>query len=121
MADSAALAALRALSAERDWAKFHTPANLAESISIDAAELLERYQWSENADLAEARDELADVLAYCYQLAMRLDLDPDQIVLDKLKKTRVKYPASNDRSVGDSVRNDDRRRRSQPTLMPLNH
>lgn len=64
----------------------------AKSISIEAAELLEHYQWSDDADLAEVRDELADVLTYCCQLAMRLDLDPDQIVLDKLEKTRVKYP-----------------------------
>lgn len=92
MVDSAVLSALRAFSAERDWAQFHTPANLAKSISIEAAELLEHYQWSDDADLAEVRDELADVLTYCYQLAMRLDLDPDRIVLDKLEKTRVKYP-----------------------------
>lgn len=94
MVDSAVLSALRAFAAERDWAQFHTPANLAKSISIEAAELLEHYQWSDDADLAEVRDELADVLTYCYQLAMRLDLDPDQIVLDKLEKTRVKYPAT---------------------------
>ncbi|MGO1225264.1 MAG: MazG-like family protein [Brachybacterium sp.] len=48
----------------------------------------------DDAELAEVRDELADVLTYCYQLAMRLNLDPDQIVLDKLEKTRVKYPAN---------------------------
>ncbi|GAA4528782.1 hypothetical protein GCM10023160_27020 [Brachybacterium paraconglomeratum] len=105
MVDSAVLTALRAFSAERDWAQFHTPANLAKSISIEAAELLEHYQWSEDADLAEVRDELADVLTYCYQLAIRLELDPDQIVLDKLEKTRVKYPANSPTAVrGDSSR-----------------
>lgn len=93
MVDDTVLSALRAFAAERNWAQFHTPANLAKSISIEAAELLEHYQWGEEADLAEVRDELADVLTYCYQLAMRLELDPDQIVLEKLDKTRVKYPA----------------------------
>ncbi|MGO1286069.1 MAG: nucleotide pyrophosphohydrolase [Brachybacterium sp.] len=93
MVDDTVLSALRAFAAERNWAQFHTPANLAKSISIEAAELLEHYQWGEEADLAEVRDELADVLTYCYQLAMRLELDPDQIVLEKLEKTRVKYPA----------------------------
>lgn len=93
MVDDTVLSALRAFAAERNWAQFHTPANLAKSISIEAAELLEHYQWGEEADLAEVRDELADVLTYCCQLAMRLELDPDQIVLEKLEKTRVKYPA----------------------------
>lgn len=93
MVDDTVLSALRAFAAERNWTQFHTPANLAKSISIEAAELLEHYQWGEEADLAEVRDELADVLTYCYQLAMRLELDPDQIVLEKLEKTRVKYPA----------------------------
>ena len=92
MVDDAVLSALRIFAAERNWAQFHTPANLAKSISIEAAELLEHYQWSEDAELSEVRDELADVLTYCYQLAMRLELDPDQIVLDKLEKTRLKYP-----------------------------
>lgn len=96
MVDDAVLSALRAFAAERNWGQFHTPANLAKSISIEAAELLEHYQWGEEADLAEVRDELADVLTYCYQLAMRLELDPDQIVLDKLEKTRVKYPLPRD-------------------------
>lgn len=96
MVDDAVLSALRAFAAERNWGQFHTPANLAKSLSIEAAELLEHYQWGEEADLAEVRDELADVLTYCYQLAMRLELDPDQIVLDKLEKTRVKYPLPRD-------------------------
>lgn len=65
---------------------FTPPSNLAKPISIEAAELLEHYQRGDDAELAEVRDELADVLTYCYQLAMRLDLDPDQIVLDKLRR-----------------------------------
>lgn len=85
------LDALRAFVAERDWAQFHTPENLAKSISIEAAELLECFQWG-SEDLPSAKDELADVLTYCLLLADRLGLDPQTIVLEKLKKTSAKYP-----------------------------
>lgn len=91
MQTSATVDALRAFVAERDWGQFHTPENLAKSISIEAAELLECFQWGD-ADLASAQDELADVLTYCLLLADRLDLDPSTIVLEKLEKTRQKYP-----------------------------
>lgn len=84
--------ALRAFVKERDWAKFHTPENLAKSISIEAAELLECYQWDGEADDAGVRAELADVLTYCLLLADKLDLDPDSIVLEKLEATMAKYP-----------------------------
>ena len=92
MVDRSVKTELNAFVAERDWSQFHTPENLAKSISIEAGELLECFQW--NADGAESRvrDELADVLTYCLLLADRLGVDPDQIVLDKLKKTREKYP-----------------------------
>jgi dCTP diphosphatase len=92
MTDHRTLDAIREFTAERDWAQFHSPANLAKSIAIEAGELLEHYQWDDEADLSEVKDELADVLTYCYQLADRLDLDPDEIVLSKLEKTRAKYP-----------------------------
>lgn len=85
---------LRAFVAERDWAQFHTPENLAKSVSIEAAELLECFQWSANADPGRVRDELADVLTYCLLLADNLGLDPDAIVLEKLADTRKKYPAN---------------------------
>lgn len=78
--------------AEREWAQFHSPENLAKSISIEAAELLECYQWSQDAEMGEVRDELADVLTYCFLLADRLGVDPAQIMLDKLERTRQKYP-----------------------------
>jgi len=84
--------ALRELVAERDWAQFHTPENLAKSIAIEAGELLECFQWDVEADPQAVQDELADVLSYCLLLADRLKLDPDQIVLDKLVATRAKYP-----------------------------
>jgi dCTP diphosphatase len=78
--------------AERDWAQFHTAGNLAKSIVIEAGELLECFQWSDEADTARVQEELADVLTYCILLADRLGLEPDAIVLEKLLKTREKYP-----------------------------
>lgn len=77
---------------ERDWAQFHTPENLAKSIVIEASELLECFQWNSEGDLKEVKDELADVLTYCYLLGRKLGLDADQIVLEKLEETRSKYP-----------------------------
>lgn len=89
--------ALAAFVAERDWAQFHTPENLAKSISIEAAELLELFQWSPDADEQQIQDELADVLTYAYLLAARLKLNPDDIVRAKLAKTREKYPVEKSR------------------------
>ncbi|THJ66794.1 nucleotide pyrophosphohydrolase [Arthrobacter echini] len=85
-------AELAAFVAERDWAQFHTPQNLAESIVIEAAELLECFQWDEEADIERVQEELADVLTYCVLLADRLGVEPDAVVLEKLVKTREKYP-----------------------------
>lgn len=83
---------IRAFVEERDWSQFHTPENLAKSISIEAAELLECYQWDADADVVRVREELADVVTYSFMLADRLGLDLDEIVLAKLAKTREKYP-----------------------------
>lgn len=85
--------ALREFVIEREWGQFHTPENLAKSVSIEAGELLECFQWG-HADVVSAKDELADVLTYCWLLADRLDLDPDTIVMEKLAKTREKYPVA---------------------------
>jgi len=85
--------ALSKMVAERDWQQFHTIENLIKSISIEAAELLECVQWDGEADPDRLQDELADVLTYANLLAAKLGLDPDQIVLDKLEKTKSKYPA----------------------------
>lgn len=90
---SDALDALRSFSAEREWAQFHTPENLAKSVSVEAAELLECFQWSSEADPERVREELADVLTYCLYLADRIGADPVELVLDKLEVTRSKYPA----------------------------
>lgn len=104
MVDDAVRAALRRLVDERDWAQFHTPASLARSIVIEAAELLECFQWSDQGDPAAVRDELADVLTYCLLLADKLELDPDAIVLAKLESTKRKYPI--DRARGRSTKYD---------------
>ena len=93
MLEPTARDALRAFVAERDWTQFHNPENLAKSITIEAAELLECFQWSADADPERVRDELADVLTYCYLLADRLGAEPAQLILDKLEVTRAKYPA----------------------------
>lgn len=93
MFDAEVVSALRAFVAERDWAQFHSPANLAKSISIEAAELLECFQWSDDGDPERVQAELADVLTYCLLLADRLGLDPDAVVMAKLQETRSKYPA----------------------------
>jgi dCTP diphosphatase len=92
MADKSLHDELQAFVAERDWAQFHSPANLAKSISIEAAELLECFQWGDDADEARVREELADVLTYCLLLADRIGAEPNQIVREKLALTREKYP-----------------------------
>ena len=85
---------------ERDWDQFHSPANLAKSISIEAGELLECFQWSDtDYNLNDVKAELADVISYCIQMASKLGLDIKQIVLDKLKETERKYPVSKAKGV----------------------
>lgn len=81
--------AIRQVNQERDWDQFHTPENLAKSIVIEAAELLECFQWKSDYDSKqEVEEEIADVLSYCLQLCDILDLDPREIVLKKLEKLR---------------------------------
>lgn len=96
--------ALREFVQERDWAQFHSPVNLAKSIAIEAGELLECFQWSEDADEAQVRAELADVVTYCILLSARLGVDLDELVLEKLVTTREKYPA--DQARGRSTKYD---------------
>ena len=76
---------------ERDWDQFHSPENLAKSISIEAGELLECFQWNNNYDKDEVCEELADVFTYCIQMAMKLEVDPEEIILKKLDKTLKIY------------------------------
>ena len=104
MGNKELLAALRQFVSERNWQQFHTPENLAKGISIEAAELLELFQWSEPSDLSEVRDELADVITYCLLLADKYDLDFEAIVLEKLERTKAKYPI--EKSFGSSEKYD---------------
>ena len=84
---------IRRFSIDRDWGQFHSPSNLAKSISIEAAELLECFQWSDtDFDLAHVKEELADVLVYCIDLLDRLGLDADEIVNAKMAQNEKKYP-----------------------------
>ena len=92
---------LRQFVAERDWKQFHTPENLAKSISIEAAELLELFQWGSNADEANIKDELADVLTYCILLADQFGLDPYELIAEKLEKTKEKYPIEKSKGKSD--------------------
>ena len=85
---------------ERDWNQFHSPANLSKSISIEANELLECFQRDEtNYNLDDVKEELADVINYCIQMAQVLNLDVYQIVMDKLEKTKKKYPVDKCKSI----------------------
>ena len=78
---------------DRDWDQFHSPANLAKSISIEANELLECFQWSDDDyDLEAVKEELADVIIYCQDMLLKLGLDEDEIVNAKMEKNEKKYP-----------------------------
>ena len=91
---------LKKFVSDRDWDQFHSPANLAKSISIEANELLECFQWDEeNYSLDNVKEELADVMTYCLDLAMKLNLDVDQIINDKMTKNENKYPLNKAKGV----------------------
>lgn len=84
---------IRKFTSDRDWEQFHSPANLAKSISIEANELLECFQWDEeHYDIYEVKEELADVLVYCRNMLDKLELDEDEIVNAKMAKNEAKYP-----------------------------
>lgn len=89
---------------DRDWKQFHSPENLAKSISIEAAELLENFQWTSDYDKDKVIEELADVIMYCVLLSDVLDADINQIVRDKLQKNIEKYPV--DKARGNSRKYD---------------
>ena len=88
---------IRVFTKERDWEQFHTPENLAKSISIEAAELLECFQWDSNFDPDELKDEIADVMTYCLMLTDALNLDPIELIDAKMKKNIAKYPVEKSR------------------------
>ena len=84
---------IRKFTDDRDWNQFHTPENLAKSIVIEAAELLECFQWSDSDyDLQHVKEELADVLVYTQDLLDKLGLDEDEIVNMKMEQNERKYP-----------------------------
>ena len=78
---------------DRDWNQYHSPANLAKSICIESAELLECFQWDDqNYDIDHVKEELADVMVYCVDRVYKLGLDMDEIIHDKMQKNAAKYP-----------------------------
>lgn len=92
---------LRAFVAERNWDQFHSPKNLAMALSVEAAELVELFQWLTEEQSAtpderlrrRAAEELADVLWFLVRIADRLDIDLLQAAAEKLERNAVKYPA----------------------------
>ena len=93
---------IRKFSEDRDWDQFHSPANLAKSISIEANELLECFQWDEeHYDINEVKEELADVLVYCRNMLDKLGLDEDEIVNAKMEQNEKKYPISKSKGKAD--------------------
>lgn len=104
MSNGEIMKALRSLVSDREWGQFHSPENLAKSISIESAELLELFQWKEPEDLEAVRDELGDILTYCYLLADKYGYDPKDLILTKLQKTISKYPV--DKARGKSEKYD---------------
>jgi len=84
---------IRKFSLERDRDQFHSLTNLAKSISIEANELLECLQWSDdNYDITEVKEELADVLVYCQDMLDKLGLNADEIINAKMCQNEAKYP-----------------------------
>lgn len=89
--------------ADRDWAQYHTPKNLAMSIAIEAAELMEHFQWStpegsqrlarDPAERERIADELADVLIYCFHFANQANIDVSSAVYAKLVRNEARFPA----------------------------
>lgn len=101
-------AELRKFASERDWEQFHSPRNLAAALSVEAAELLEHFQWLDDAqsrDLSREKrtavaEEIADVFLYLLQISDKLGIDPVAAAKQKLKSNAVKYPV--DRAKGTS-------------------
>lgn len=90
---------------DRDWDKFHSPSNLAKSISIEANELLECFQWNDtDFNIKDVKEELADVMNYCIQMSKVLNVDIIDIINAKMDKTEKKYPV--DKAKGISTKYD---------------
>jgi len=92
--------------ADRDWMQFHNEKDLAISISLEASELLELFQWKNSEEVTDKKmegikEELADVLIYSHMMASNLDLDIDKIMEEKLKKNEEKYPVEKSKGKND--------------------
>ena len=85
---------------DRNWDQFHTPDNLVKSIAREAGELLECVQWSPEYDEQAVKEELADVMNYCIQLADKLGISIEDAIIEKIRKNELKYPV--DKSYGSS-------------------
>jgi len=91
---------IRRFTENRDWDQFHSPENLAKSIVIEAAELLECFQWdNEKYDVQHVKEELADVMVYCQNLLDKLGFDADEIVNEKMSRNEAKYPVEKAKGV----------------------
>lgn len=96
---------IRKFKEDRNWDQFHSPCNLAKSISIEANELLECFQWSDTEyDLQHVKEELADVIVYCQDMLDKLGLDVDEIVNMKMAQNEAKYPV--DKAKGSAAKYD---------------
>jgi len=94
---------VKAFVSKRGWEKYHNPKDLAEAVCVEAAELLEAFQWStvqeasawrnDASKMESIREELADVLIYCLSMANALGIDVSEAILRKLEKNEEKYPA----------------------------
>ena len=94
---------IRRFTEDRDWDQFHSPANLAKSLVIEAAELLECFQWSDtDYDIQHVKEELADVLVYSQNLLDKFGLDADEIVNAKMSQNEAKYPV--DKAKGNAAK-----------------
>ncbi len=97
---------IRKFTEDRDWDQYHSPENLAKSIVIESAELLECFQWSDtDYDLQHVKEELADVLVYSRNLLDKLGLDEDEIVNMKMDQNEKKYPV--EKAKGSSAKYDE--------------
>ena len=91
---------IRQFNKERDWEQYHSPKNLAMALSVEVAEVVEHFQWLnqaqsrslEPAKKEAIKDEIGDILIYLVNLADKLDIDPIQAALDKIEKNQKKYP-----------------------------
>jgi dCTP diphosphatase len=94
--------AVKSFISERSWEKYHNPKDIAESICVEAAELLRLFQWitpkesedfkKDKAKIQRIKEELSDVIIYCLSMANAIDVDLSDAILEKLEQNKSKYP-----------------------------